>query len=122
MKPAPETPSEPDASEPDASEANEPDTGTDTDTDKSSDAPLTVIPPNSSDDEKSEAGSVEKIDGTDTTDDDGLTVVPSVSTEAVAQDDVLAQTGAAQVLVMLGLVVALGVLGTAILVARKRTA
>lgn len=94
--------------------------------DPASDKPLTVIPPReeSADDEEStDASSTESGSAIpESESDSGLTVVPSVTTESQADQDALAQTGAAQVLVMLGIVVSLGVLGTTLIVARRRHA
>lgn len=83
----------------------------------SKDAPLTVIPP--SNDGADKADGPESAD--EATESSSLTVVPTVTTESQADANTLAQTGAAQVLVMLGIVISLGVLGATLVVARRRT-
>ncbi|KAB1644739.1 LPXTG cell wall anchor domain-containing protein [Gulosibacter chungangensis] len=74
-----------------------------------------MIPPRSQTDDPDTAA-------TESESDSGLTVVPSVSTESQADQDALAQTGAAQLLVMLGIIVSLGVLGATLIVARRKHA
>ncbi|MDJ1371316.1 hypothetical protein C7K25_08035 [Gulosibacter molinativorax] len=86
--------------------------------DKSEESSLSIIPPSDKGDEASGAPSAG--DASEQPNDAGLTVLPSTSVEAVAQDDALAQTGAAQLLVTLGIVLSLGVIGATLVIARRQ--